>query len=82
MAKLVIQNLKSSWQEMVPEIWIKVGPVGPVGPCHQICLGVPGRKWSEQWLISPTTYKSGIPWCYNPLILTIDPNFLKHPVGL
>ncbi len=26
-----------------------------------------------------STYKWGIPWGYNPLILTIDPNFLGHP---
>ena len=25
------------------------------------------------------TYKWGIPWGYNPLILTFDPNFLGHP---
>ena len=24
-------------------------------------------------------YKWGIPWGYNPLILTFDPNFLGHP---
>ena len=32
----------------------------------------------SKWVISPT-YKWGIPWGYNPLILTIDPNFLGHP---
>ena len=30
----------------------------------------------NQWVISPT-YKWGIPWGYNPLILTIDPNFQR-----
>ena len=29
----------------------------------------------SNWVISPT-YKWGIPWGYNPLILTFDPNFL------
>ena len=29
-----------------------------------------------KWGISPT-YKWGIPWGYNPLILTIDPNFQR-----
>ena len=28
----------------------------------------------SKWVISPT-YKWGIPWGYNPRILTIDPNF-------
>ena len=28
----------------------------------------------DQWVISPT-YKWGMNWGYNPLILTIDPNF-------
>ena len=32
----------------------------------------------SKWVISPT-YQWGIPWGYNSLILTIDPNFLKHP---
>ena len=27
-------------------------------------------------------YKWGIPWGYNPLILTFDPNFLEHPSTL
>ena len=31
----------------------------------------------SKWVISPT-YKWGIPWGYNPLILTIDPNFQRY----
>ena len=30
----------------------------------------------SKWVISPT-HKWGIPWGYNPLILTIDPNFQR-----
>ena len=30
----------------------------------------------SKWVISPT-YKWGMNWGYNPLILTIDPNFLR-----
>ena len=46
-------------------------------------LGSMVSKWVmlvngfDQWAISPT-YKWGIPWGYNPLILTIDPNFLGN----
>ena len=32
----------------------------------------------SKWVISPT-YKWGIPWGYNQLILTFDPSFLGHP---
>ena len=32
----------------------------------------------DQWVISPT-YKWGIPWGEITHLLTIDPNFLKHP---
>ena len=31
----------------------------------------------SKWVISPT-YKWGIPWGYNPLILTIDPKFQRY----
>ncbi len=31
---------------------------------------------ASKWVSSPT-YKWGIPWGYNPLILTIDPNFQR-----
>ena len=44
--------------------------------------GCPGREVDgsmvSKWVISPT-YKWGIPWGYNPLILTFDTNFLGHP---
>ena len=30
----------------------------------------------SKWVFSPT-YKWGIPWGYNPLILTIDPKFQR-----
>ena len=47
----------------------------PTGPWNM--LGCPRKLGSMvgKWVISPT-YKWGIPWGYNPLILTIDPNLL------
>ena len=41
-------------------------------------LGCPRKLGSmvSKWVISPT-YKWGIPWGYNPLILTNDPNFQR-----
>ena len=43
-------------------------------------LGCPRKLGSmvSNWVISPT-YKWGIPWGYNPLILTFEPNFQGHP---
>ena len=46
-----------------------------------LLLGCPRKLGSmvSKLVISPTyiTYKWGIPWGYNPLILTMDPNFQR-----
>ena len=64
---------------MSPDITALKSKVFEKKPLFPNPLGCPGTEVRinglDQWVISPT-YQWGIPWGYNPLILTIDPNFL------
>ena len=70
-------NLGSRSPRSLGEFW-------DVGMSQMNTWDVPGRKWSDhRWSVSVgyfTYLINGIYWGYNPLILTIYPNFLGHPI--
>ncbi len=58
--------------------WISQPGAQPQHPHDDIWQSLLGCRLGHQWVISHTC-KWGMNWGYNPLILTIDPNFLGHP---